>query len=87
MDDALTRIAAMTDLEAQGHALAAILRTVDDARRRAVAMRKDLIDRMRDAGYSHSQVASAIERDRSTASQVARGKQTGRRRRDPDHGS
>lgn len=80
MEAELARIAGMADLEEQGHALAALLRTLDDARRRAVAMRRGLIETLRAAGYSHSQVGTAIERDRSTAAQLAAGKHTGRRR-------
>lgn len=76
----LERIAALGDLEAQGHALAALLRTVEDGRRLAVAARRVIIDKLRAAGYSHQQVADVIELKRGTASQLAAGKQTGRRR-------
>lgn len=79
----LDRIAAITDLEEQGRAVAELLRTLDDAHRRAIALRRDVVLGLRQANLSHAQVAEVIGVVRETAAQIAAGKQTGRKRNNP----
>jgi hypothetical protein len=75
----LDRIAKISDLEEQGRAVAELLRTLDVAKRRAVALRREVVLRLRANDRSHAEVAEIILLDRGTAAQIAAGKQTGRK--------
>ena len=79
----IDRIAAIRDPEEQGRAVAELLRTLDVAKRKAVALRRDVVLALRAADRSHAEVAEIILLDRGTAAQIAAGKQTGRKRRSP----
>jgi hypothetical protein len=83
----IDRIAAIPDLEEQGRAVAALIRTLDEGHKRAVEIRRAVVLGLRSSTspetgrpYSHAEVGRVLGIVRETAAQIAAGKQTGRRR-------
>ena len=79
----LDRIGGIEDLDERARMLAAFLRDVQAAEPAATRMRTDLVRELRGRGRSHQEVADLLGIARSTAQQIAEGKQTGRRRPPP----
>jgi len=82
--DAVQRVAEMADLDEQTIAIGELLRDIQAAEPQATALRQRIIREQRARGRTYREIGEMLQIHEVTVSQIAAGKQTGRKRRPPE---
>jgi DNA-directed RNA polymerase specialized sigma24 family protein len=79
--EAVARVDAMDDLDEQTIAVGALLREIQEAEPAVTAIRARVVRAQRARGRTNREIAEMLKIHEVTVSQIAAGKQTGRKRR------